>query len=86
MTMRPDGQRLFDGALPTLIQWEGAHPCDSMPASGATLESFTNTHPQAEALRTAFRRIGLGQVGVNEGPAALQAALSTPRGRVTVEG
>lgn len=84
MTVRADGQRLFDGALPTLIQWEGAHPCDSMPASGAALESFTITHPQAEALRTAFRRISLGQVGVNEGPAALQAVLATPRGRVAV--
>lgn len=38
--LRPDGQRLFGGAWPTLIQWGDAHPADSMPASGVTLESI----------------------------------------------
>jgi len=85
MTVRPDGQRLFDGALPTLIQWVGDHPCDSIPASGAKLESLTVTHPQADALRSAFSAMGLGHVVVHDGPAALQASISTPRGSVTVE-
>jgi catechol 2,3-dioxygenase-like lactoylglutathione lyase family enzyme len=85
MTIRPDGQRLFDGALPTLIQWEGAHPCDSLPASGAKLESLAVTHPQAHALRLAFAALGLDHVVVREGPATLQASISTPRGCVMVE-
>jgi hypothetical protein len=85
ITVRPDGQRLFDGALPTLIQWDGAHPCDALPASGATLDSLIVTHPQAPALRAAYDAIGLEQVAVRSGTAGLQAVLSTPRGRVALE-
>lgn len=85
MTVRADGQRLFDGVLPTLIQWEGAHPCDSLPDSGAALQSLTLVHPQAGALRAAYGAIGLTNAVLREGPVSLQAALSTPRGRVVVE-
>jgi hypothetical protein len=85
MTVRPDGQRLFDGALPTLIQWEGAHPCDSLPASGAKLASLSVAHPQADLLRAAFGAIGLDNIPVRDGPVCMQAAISTPLGRVTVE-
>jgi catechol 2,3-dioxygenase-like lactoylglutathione lyase family enzyme len=85
MTVRPDGQRLFDGALPTLIQWEGAHPCDSLPASGATLRSLTVTHPQSDALRKAYEAIGLGHVVVRDGAACVQAVIATPFGPVTVD-
>jgi catechol 2,3-dioxygenase-like lactoylglutathione lyase family enzyme len=85
MTVRPDGQRLFDGALPTLIQWEDAHPCDSLPTSGATLGSFSVAHPQADALRSAYDAIGLRHVIVRDGPAHMQADISTPIGPVSVE-
>ena len=34
IVVREDGRLLCDGALPTLIQWQGAHPAESMPASG----------------------------------------------------
>jgi len=82
ITVREDGQRLFDGGLPTLIQWGTVHPGDAMPASGITLEQLTVQHPQAEALAAAYRAIGLGQVAVSAGPARLQALLNTPRGSV----
>lgn len=85
ITVRPDGQRLFGGALPTLIQWDAAHPCDALPASGATLESLTLTHPQAHALQAAGDAIGLEQVQVRSGVAGLQAVLATPRGRFVLE-
>lgn len=38
ITVRPDGRRLMRGAMPTLIEWSGAHPVDAMPASGVELE------------------------------------------------
>ncbi len=39
ISVRDDGQRLFYGALPTLIQWDDAHPADAMPSSGLALQS-----------------------------------------------
>jgi hypothetical protein len=38
ISVRPDGARLFDGAMPTFIQWGAAHPADTMPASGVQLD------------------------------------------------
>jgi hypothetical protein len=82
ITVRPDGQRLFDGALPTLIQWGGTHPTDAMPDAGLTLQSLTLQHPQAPALQAACSRLGLAQPAITPGPAALRATLQTPRGLV----
>ncbi len=31
IAVRPDGQRLFGGALPTLIEWGAVHPADHLP-------------------------------------------------------
>lgn len=36
-----DGQPLAGGAVPTLIQWQGTHPCDGLPASEVTLSAVT---------------------------------------------
>lgn len=41
ITVRDDGRRLIDGALPTLIEWGAGHPVDTMPASGVVLESLS---------------------------------------------
>jgi catechol 2,3-dioxygenase-like lactoylglutathione lyase family enzyme len=40
ITVRRDGRRLMRGAMPTLIEWSGAHPVDAMPASGVELEQL----------------------------------------------
>ncbi|MBA3593055.1 MAG: VOC family protein [Pseudomonadota bacterium] len=93
MTVRDDGQRLFYGALPTLIQWgeagedpaRAAHPLDAMPASGVTLEALQARHPRPEQLQTAYAAIGLSSVDVIPGPPNLIATLNTPRGRVLLE-
>lgn len=85
MTLRPDGQRLFDGTLPTLIQWDSAHPCASLPDSGIALRSLEVTHPDAGALAAAYDAIGLSQVPVRTGPANLALALATPKGMVRLE-
>ena len=82
ITVRNDGQRLFDGCLPTLIQWGDVHPTDNMPESGISLHALQVTHPQAELLQKALGApgIGLAEVTVNQGPARLTATLQTPKG------
>lgn len=68
ITVRDDGCRCFDGALPTLIQWSGMHPVHALPSVGLALHSLSLTHPRAPALGEALRAIGLGHVPVHEGP------------------
>ena len=85
ISVRDDGQRLFFGLLPTLIQWGEVHPADSMAASGITLQSLQAHHPRPDALRAAYEAIGLTGVDVTPGPPNLVATLQTPRGVITLE-
>jgi hypothetical protein len=85
ISVRDDGRRLFDGTMPTLIEWGDAHPGDAMPDVGVALQSLHATHPQAPALRAAYDAIGLQDVDVQAGPANLVATLSTPNGVVQLE-
>lgn len=83
ITVRPDGQRLFDGLLPTLIQWGDVHPAAAMPASGITLAALELQHPQAQGLAAGLQAVGLARP-VHPGPARLRARLQTPRGPVDI--
>lgn len=90
MTVRDDGQRLFNGALPSLIQWGKTdaadplrlHPRNSLPRSGVTLQSLSVTHPTAAKLQAAYDAIGLTGVKLEEGLANIVATLHTPKGVV----
>jgi len=42
LALTPDGSFPGGGTLPTLIQWEGAHPCDTLPHSGVRLERLSH--------------------------------------------
>jgi Glyoxalase-like domain len=92
MSIRDDGQRLFDGALPTLIEWgkhadassTAAHPAEALPASGVVLQSFELQHPEADALRAALHAVQLDGFEVAVGPPGLFATLRTPMGPVTL--
>ncbi len=83
ITVRPDGQRLCDGLLPTLIQWGNVHPAAAMPASGITLAALELQHPQARELAAGLQAIGLAPP-VRPGPACLRICLQTPRGSVEI--
>lgn len=85
ISVRGDGQRLFYGALPTLIQWEEAHPAEAMPESGLALQSLHACHPRLEDLQAAHGAIGLQAVTVEQGPPNLVATLATPKGTVILE-
>jgi hypothetical protein len=84
ITVRPDGQRLFDGCLPTLIQWGSTHPTDRMSASGVTLHSLRVQHPQADTLRAAYQAIGWAAQAVDAGAPRLSAILQTPKGLIEI--
>ena len=92
ISVRADGQRLFDGCMPTLIQWGKPdatdplklHPRNTLTRSGVTLQSIEVTHPSAEKLQAAYNAIELKRVAVNEGPANLKAILQTPKGLITL--
>jgi len=84
ITVRDDGQRLFDGCLPTLIQWGSAHPTNSMPHSGVTLQALQLSHLKAPALQIACRSIGLTSIPVQPAPARITATLQTPKGLIDI--
>jgi len=85
ITVRSDGQRLFDGTLPTVIEWGGVHPCDSLPESGIALQSLAVAHPRSAQLRAAFDAIGLTQVELQGGAPSIAATFATPRGQVRLQ-
>ncbi|WP_296510372.1 VOC family protein [Rhodoferax sp.] len=93
ITVREDGYRLFEGCLPTLIQWgkpEDAeplrlHPRNSLPRSRVSLDSIAVSHPSAAKLQAAYAAIGLEGIAITEGPANLSATLKTPKGMVTLQ-
>ena len=84
ISLRPDGQRLFDGCLPTLIEWGPHHPTATMADSGLALQSLTLQHPQATLLQAACQAIGLDEVLISPGAARLSAQLATPRGTLAL--
>lgn len=77
IVVRADGARLFDGSLPTLIEWGDAHPAEALAASPLQLESLSvGALPEAARQRL--------PAGVATG-AGLAATLNTPLGRVRLE-
>jgi hypothetical protein len=93
ITAREDGQRLFNGALPTLIQWGAPedtdpmrlHPRNSLPRSGVSLKGIAITHPAAEKLQTAYLALGLTGITVHSGPANITVSLRTPKGDIVLQ-
>jgi hypothetical protein len=84
---------LFNGTLPTLIQWgkpEAAdpmqlHPRNHLPRSKVSLKSLTVSHPSAQKIQAAYEAIQLETIQVTDGPSNLIATLQTPKGLVTLE-
>lgn len=93
ITVREDGERLFNGCLPTLIQWGKPeateplrlHPRNSLPRSGVTLQSITISHPSGPKLQAAYGAIGLEGVDIETGAANITATLQTPKGLVQIQ-
>ena len=85
IAVRPDGQRLFGGCLPTLIEWGDVHPATALPASGIALHALRLQHPEAARLQAALHACGLTDIGVTPAAApGIEAVLHTPRGPVVL--
>ncbi len=85
ISVRPDGRRLFDGCLPTLIEWGAVHPAASLPPRGLELRSLALRHPRAGALAEACAAAGLDGLDIRpDVQPAIEAVLTTPRGAVTL--
>lgn len=66
MTVRSDGWRLMNGALPTLIQWGDLHPVDSMPISPLKLKNIilhVTTEEELALLEGVLAKLHLAGVG-----------------------
>jgi hypothetical protein len=93
ITVRNDGQRLFNGALPTLIQWgkpdDGdpmrLHPRNNLPRSGVSLSGISITHPSADKLQAAYDVLGLTGVPIVSGQANITVTLRTPKGIIELQ-
>jgi len=84
IAVRPDGQRLLDGTLPTLIEWSGTHPATRMAASGVQLTALQLQHPKSEWLGNALQTLNLNGVDVRPGEPALCARLQCPKGLIEI--
>lgn len=76
ISLRDDGVRLADGALPLLIEWGAAHPCDRLPASAVSVARIALGGIERGLAAT------LGVVSAAAGAPPLSVSLETPRGRV----
>jgi hypothetical protein len=80
--VRPDGSTGCGGALPTLIQWQGSHPAETMADSSVVLHSLV-LHGLPLRTQDVLRLRG---VAMHAGPgAAITATLHTPRGDVVLQ-
>jgi hypothetical protein len=87
ISVRPDGQRLFHGLLPSLIEWGAQHPTDELPASGVTLHAASLTHPRAGQLLAACAAVGLSRVSAHtSAEATSRLRFETPLGPVDLAG
>ena len=80
ITLRDDGTRPAAGAVPLLIQWGAAHPCDRLPASAVSVARIAIGGVDA-ALAA---QLGVA-AAVAAGAPALSVSFDTPRGRVELQ-
>ena len=93
ITVRNDGQRLFDGTLPTLIQWGEPdatepmrmHPSISLPRSGVGLLNVMVSHTATDILTSAYKAVHLNDIEMISGEANISVHLQTPKGLVVLQ-
>lgn len=77
--------RVFDGALPFLIEWASHdhHPGTNTPP-GLTLHALRFAHPESESLKAALAALGIDSEVNRAAAAPIGVELDTPRGRVVL--
>lgn len=86
ITVRDDGATECGGALPTLIEWQGAHPCERLGASAVALRALTLRGVPAQALDVLkLPAVQTAARASRPREAALSATFDTPGGVVTLD-
>ncbi|MDQ6627608.1 MAG: VOC family protein [Pseudomonadota bacterium] len=80
ITLRADGRRPADGAVPLLIEWGAEHPCDGLEDRGVRLERLEVAGVPAELAAV----LGVDPVQPGAAAAPLTAILTTPGGRIAL--
>jgi hypothetical protein len=76
ISLRDDGRRPAAGAVPLLIEWGAAHPCDRLPASAVSVARIA----LGGVDRGVAEMLGVSMAAAGSPP--LSIGLDTPRGRV----
>jgi hypothetical protein len=82
ITIPEDGNLLFDGLAPLLIEWTTpVHPAATLPGSGCALVGLEGCHPQAKAVNDLLHSIGFRDAPslFTLGPADLPSLVATIR-------
>ncbi|MFN3844591.1 MAG: VOC family protein [Paracoccaceae bacterium] len=81
MAVPEDGRLPFGGAYPALIQWQGPHPVQRLPDTGARLVRLVIAHPDTSLLRRALAGLFDQRLEIVPGAPGLLAEIDTPFGR-----
>jgi len=85
ITVRDDGRTECDGALPTLIEWQGVHPSERLPRSTVALHELVLRGVPTQALDVLKLPAVQCAPASDTARAPLSATLDTPRGRVVLD-
>jgi hypothetical protein len=84
ITVRDDGRTECAGALPTLIEWQGAHPSGHLPRAPVALHELVLRGVPAQALDV-LKLPAVQAAAADAGAPPLSATFDTPRGRVVLD-
>lgn len=80
MAVPANGRLPFDGVFPALIQWQGPHPAQRLPDTGARLRQLVVSHPDAALLRKALSGLTDQRLMIEAGQPGVCAQIETPHG------
>lgn len=83
ITVRDDGRAECAGALPSLIEWEGQHPCGHMPKTDVALQGLVLRGVPTKAVEVL--QLPAVHTSTIDRIAPLTATLESPRGRIALD-
>ena len=81
LTVPADGSLVFNGVIPAVIQWNGAHPTDALPDSGCVWSGLSLAHPRALEMQPVCRALEItGPIELVSGPVEIKPEIQGPTG------
>jgi hypothetical protein len=79
LTVPADGSLGFNGVIPGVIQWNGAHPADALPDAGCVWSGLSLAHPRALEMQSIFRALEVtGPIVMVTGPVEITLQIGGP--------